>query len=239
MPSDERIELARCAPATTSELNNLLQIISGTASLIEDLWTGDDDSGKYFTMLRESIERAEKITAQLAQQSGGTKETLLLNSASASAVTPAQSKPSSRPQVRNKPSILLIEDEAMAAMLMKRTLTNAGFETVTARSGFEGLDFFRRRPRDFDLVIVDLTMPFMNGEETFARIRDISAGIPVIITTGFIEQKQLDRMLSTGLSGFLRKPHGPGELLSCVQSVLESSNLLRRCSDTSGSRVGR
>lgn len=87
------------------------------------------------------------------------------------------------------------------------------------------------------MIIVDLTMPFMDGEETFERISNINANIPVVITTGFIEQKQLDRMLSLGLSGFLRKPHGPDELLSCVQSILESSNLLRKCSDASGIRA--
>ena len=237
MSTDEKIQTASCAPATTSELNNLLQIISGTAFLIEDTCSGDEASRQHFSMLRESIERAEKITAQLAEQSGGTPKKMLLHPQQGSA-TP-QPKSARDQALPGKPCILLIDDEPMAVMLMKRTLTNAGFQTVTARSGFEGLDFFRRRPRDFDMVIVDLPMPFMNGEETFARIREISAGIPVIMTTGFIDQKQLDRMLSAGLSGFVRKPYAPGELLSCVQSVLASSNLLRRCSGAAGATALR
>ena len=122
---------------------------------------------------------------------------------------------------------------------MKRTLTNAGYQPGTARSGFECLDLVRRRHRELDLIIVDLTMPFMDGEETFERIRNINENIPVVLTTGFIEQKQLDRMLSAGLSGFLRKPHSPAELVSCVEAILDGSNLLRKCRITSGIGVAQ
>src|SRR6202011_6041431 len=55
----------------TSELNNMLQIIAGTSSLIENIWEGADGSEKYLAMLRTSIERAEKATAELAQYAGG------------------------------------------------------------------------------------------------------------------------------------------------------------------------
>src|SRR5207244_12564113 len=54
-----------------SELNNLIQIISGTSCLIENIWEGRPGSEKYFEMLRASIERAEQVTAQLVAQAGG------------------------------------------------------------------------------------------------------------------------------------------------------------------------
>ena len=54
-----------------SELNNLIQIISGTSLLIENIWEGNPGSEKYFEMLRASIERAEQVTAQLVAQAGG------------------------------------------------------------------------------------------------------------------------------------------------------------------------
>ena len=54
-----------------SELNNLIQIISGTSLLIENIWEGSPGSEKYFEMLRASIERAEQVTAQLVAQAGG------------------------------------------------------------------------------------------------------------------------------------------------------------------------
>jgi CheY-like chemotaxis protein len=222
MSSDEKSKPATCSSAVTSELNNLLQIISGAALLLEDNWSGSDDSKKYFKMLHESVARAEGITAQLAGQSGGTKQNLLLHPGLAATARPKPSPPSSTP---SKPSILVIDDEPMAAMLMKRTLSDAGFQVVTARSGFEALDLVRKRSREISLVICDLTMPFMDGEETFERIRDINENIPFVLVTGFMEQERLNRMLSAGLAGFLRKPHGPEQLLNCVQSIFASSNL--------------
>src|SRR3982750_845587 len=61
-----------------SELNNLIQIISGTSSLIENIWEGSPGSEKYFEMLRASVERAEQVTAQLVAQAGGASSKRLL-----------------------------------------------------------------------------------------------------------------------------------------------------------------
>src|SRR5437868_12924339 len=63
-----------------SELNNLIQIISGTSLLIENIWEGRPGSEKYFEMLRASIERAEQVTAQLVSQAGGSNCKRLLPS---------------------------------------------------------------------------------------------------------------------------------------------------------------
>ena len=57
--------------AATSELNNLLEIISGTSAAIENIWDGNDGSQKYFDMLRTSVDRAAKVTAQLVEHAGG------------------------------------------------------------------------------------------------------------------------------------------------------------------------
>src|SRR5437016_11795316 len=57
-----------------SELNNLLQIISGTSSEIGNLWEGSEDSEQYLQMLRSSIQRAESVAAQLTEQAGGTEQ---------------------------------------------------------------------------------------------------------------------------------------------------------------------
>src|SRR5438045_6768257 len=63
--------------AAASELNNLLEIISGTSSVIESIWEGCAGSQKYFEMLRTSVDRAAKVTAQLVEHAGGTEERAL------------------------------------------------------------------------------------------------------------------------------------------------------------------
>src|SRR5205807_3694238 len=70
---------SKCTPATTSELNNLIQIISGTAFQIENIWSGSSSAEKYFAMLRASIDRAAKITAQLAEHAGGTNKKVMVH----------------------------------------------------------------------------------------------------------------------------------------------------------------
>src|SRR5437764_15135502 len=63
----------------TSELNNLLQIISGTSAEIGNLWEGSEGSEQYLNMLRSSIDRAEAVAAQLAEQAGGTDQKVLMH----------------------------------------------------------------------------------------------------------------------------------------------------------------
>jgi len=200
----------------TSELNNLLQIISGTSAEIGDVWKGAAGSEHCRDMLRSSIARAEAVAAQLAAQAGGADQKVLIHPELASFL-----KPKTIPDTpRVKPTILVVDDEQMALVLMKRLLTEAGYQVVTAQSGFEALDLFRPQPRGFQLVLLDLTMPFMDGEETFQRLREIRSDIPVVLCTGFIPRDRLDRMMNAGITGFLRKPLAPDEIVDHVRGVL-------------------
>jgi CheY-like chemotaxis protein len=117
--------------------------------------------------------------------------------------------------------ILVVDDEPAARVLAKRVFSEAGFEVVTVQSGFECLQLIRTQPRGFALILLDLSMPFMDGEETFRRLLEINPDVVVLLSTGFMAQDRVDRMLAGGLAGFIRKPHRPDELLARVQSILE------------------
>jgi len=207
-----------CTPIAASELNNMLEIISGTSALIENIWDGNKDAEKYFEMLRTSVDRAAKITAQLGESAGGTHNQVLLNPDLGSLVAPKVSLSASNPRKLN---ILVVDDEPMALVLAKRILSEAGFEVFTAQSGFECLDLYRSRPFHFDLVLLDMTMPFMDGEETFDRLKTIRPDVVVLLSAGFVAQERLDRMVTAGMAGFLRKPHSPIELVSNIRTILE------------------
>src|SRR5438270_3124519 len=207
----------------TSELNNLLQIISGSSAEIGNLWESSEGSAQYLNMLRSSIDRAEAVAAQLAEQAGGTDQKVLMHPELTSFLKPTKI----REMPRAKPTILVVDDEQMALVLIKRLLSESGYQVVTAQSGFEALDLFRRQPQAFQLVLLDLTMPFMDGEETFPRLREIRADIPVILCTGFIRSDRLDRLMKAGIAGFLRKPLAPEEIVDHVRAVLESLKYAR------------
>jgi DNA-binding response OmpR family regulator len=125
--------------------------------------------------------------------------------------------------------ILVVDDEPAARVLAYRVFTEAGFDVTTVQSGFECLEQFRNRPNWFDLILLDLSMPFMDGEETFRRLRAINSNVIVLLSTGFLSQAQerIDRMLAAGLAGSICKPHRPDELLARVQIVLENRKLAR------------
>lgn len=216
------------ASVAASELNNLLEIISGTSAAIENIWDGTDGSQEYFDMLRESVDRAAKVTARLVEHAGGTDKKVLFHpelapiSKRKPSPTPVSSGSGVSPQ-----TLLVVDNEPMALVLSKRVLSEAGFDVVTAQSGFECLDLFRSQPARFDLVLLDLTMPFMDGEETFERLKNIRSDVVVLLTAGFIAQERLDRIIAAGMVGFLRKPHSPGELVTNIRGVLERLRMSR------------
>jgi two-component system cell cycle sensor histidine kinase/response regulator CckA len=137
------------------------------------------------------------------------------------------------PSVASAPArarrILVVDDEPAARILAQRLFSGSGFEVVTTSSGFDCLKEFRKRPHWFDLILLDLSMPFMDGEETFRRLRVMNPAVVVLLSTGFLGQAQnrIDRMLAGGLAGVIRKPHRPDELLSQVGAILERVKISR------------
>ncbi len=209
-PPEEEPGLA----AAASELNNLLQIIDGTVSLLEKIWEGEGRAAKYFEMLHMSVERASQVTARLAARAGGTSSKILLHPTFARALGPAVSR--SR-------CLLVVDDEPMALDLTCKVLQERDWETVSAHSGGECLEQVRAQPKRFDLVLLDLNMPVMDGEETFRRLRQLDPNLRVVLNTGFIEQERLERLLAAGLAGFLRRPYEPTEMVAQIEAIFDRS----------------
>ena len=143
--------------------------------------------------------------------------------------TEPESEVSGRTQSQRSRRILVADDEPAARVLSKRVLSEAGFEVITVQSGFECLERFRKQPHGFDLILLDLSMPFMDGEETFRRLSTINPNVAVLLSTGFLTQAQerIDRMQAAGLAGSIRKPHRPDELIARVQAILEDVKFSR------------
>lgn len=132
-----------------------------------------------------------------------------------------------RPASAHPPRVLVVDDEPAARVLAHRVFSEAGFEVITIQSGFECLERVRKQPYGFDLILLDLSMPFMDGEETFRRLREINPNVVVLLSTGFMAQERVDRMLAGGMAGFIRKPHRPDELLARVQGILGDVKMAR------------
>lgn len=114
--------------------------------------------------------------------------------------------------------ILLAEDESAVAKLGSRILEDAGFRVKVAANGAEAIDLFKKAPEKWQLVILDVVMPFVNGKQAAEQIRSTGSDIPIVFCSGYSNE-----LLEHGdESGFIGKPFRREELLSKINSVLSS-----------------
>ena len=101
------------------------------------------------------------------------------------------------------------------------TLEWYGYTVLTAETGLEGLDVFRRFTSGIGVVLLDLTMPGLNGEETFIELKKICPDVKVILTSGYDELETLRRFNGNTLAGFIQKPYTAAALINKVNGVLQ------------------
>ncbi len=105
-------------------------------------------------------------------------------------------------------SVLIVDDEPAVNDLMRKILTSIGLNTVSAFNGKQALDIFSQNPDSFDIVIVDLTMPEMDGVETFKRISAIKHDIRVVMCSGYDEHAIIRKFdQDERPNAFLKKPY--------------------------------
>jgi len=117
-------------------------------------------------------------------------------------------------------TILVIDDDHSVREVSRAILERAGAQVLTASDGEEGLAVFARESERIDLIILDTTMPRMNGKEAFRRIRQVDASTQVLLTSGYNEQDITSHFAGKGLAGFLQKPYRAQSLLDAVARVL-------------------
>jgi DNA-binding NtrC family response regulator len=111
--------------------------------------------------------------------------------------------------------LLIIDDEPALLDLLRRYLGRQGYEVETCPTPGEALARFRADRERFSLVITDLSMPEMDGEELIRKLRELHPALPAIITSGYPYQPQ-----GTGV-GFLQKPFLPKTLMEQVEKALK------------------
>ena len=117
-------------------------------------------------------------------------------------------------------TVLVIDDEEIVRRTAQATLEHFGYEVVVAEDGRQGLDAFRRLADRVDVVLLDMTMPVMSGEETFRELRIIRPDIKVILSSGYNEVEAIRHFTGKGLAGFVQKPYTSARLAEALRSVL-------------------
>ena len=124
---------------------------------------------------------------------------------------------------RGSGGILVVDDEETVRIATKRMLETLGFTVLTAEDGREALEVFRSRVDEILVVLLDLTMPHLGGEETYRELRRIRPDTRVILSSGYNEQEITSRFAGKGLAGFIQKPYGVRQLREKIRHVLEAA----------------
>ncbi|MFH1496862.1 MAG: response regulator [Verrucomicrobiota bacterium] len=115
--------------------------------------------------------------------------------------------------------VLIIDDEPFVRSVADQIFKKLGFTTTLACDGLEAVEIVRASPAAFRLVLLDLTMPRMDGEETLRNLRALNPGLPVILTSGFNEQSTINRFVGRGIAGFLPKPFTVDMVIEQVRKI--------------------
>lgn len=118
-------------------------------------------------------------------------------------------------------SVLVIEDEPTLSRLLSYNLSQEGYETTVIENGAEGLQTALQRR--FDLIILDLMLPGMNGFDILTKLRQSAVSTPVIILTARNAEEEVVQGLRRGADDYITKPFGVAELLARVSAVLRRS----------------
>jgi len=116
-------------------------------------------------------------------------------------------------------TVLLVDDEETVRGIGREMLQELGFEVVTANNGKEAVETFRKTP-DISLVILDLTMPHMDGEQCFRELRHIKPDVKVLMSSGYNEQEVTQKFVGKGLAGFIQKPYKMSALRKVLVNIL-------------------
>jgi PAS domain S-box-containing protein len=130
----------------------------------------------------------------------------------------AAAEPPAAPKLSGR--LLIVDDEALVLSVCSAMAKLLGLEVLTAVDGEEALAVFRREGESISAVLLDMTMPRLDGLATFRELRRIRADVPVILCSGFTEQEIAERFADEGLAGFLQKPYDLKSLKKALDLVL-------------------
>ena len=122
---------------------------------------------------------------------------------------------------RGTGTILVVDDEEVVRRLAKAMLEHCGYAVLAAGDGREAVDIFRENASDITAVLLDMTMPVMDGQEALQQIRNIRPNVPIIISSGYSEFVAREHFVPSAVTGFIQKPYTVAKLAEQIRTILQ------------------
>jgi len=139
----------------------------------------------------------------------------------ASEKIPEAEKKAPAPLLRGTETILIVDDETMLTETGETMLNELGYSVLTANSGKSAIEIFTTHSSKIDLVILDMIMPKMSGNETFGQLKAIDPEVKVLVSSGYSINGQASDLLKKGCRSFIQKPFNMMGLSKKVREALK------------------
>jgi len=116
--------------------------------------------------------------------------------------------------------VLVVDDEEGVREVATAMLEDIGYKVLTAVDGEHAIEVYQKHQDDILFVVLDMTMPKMNGEACFRRLRQINHDVKVLLSSGYNEQEATSRFAGKGLAGFIQKPYTPQALSKIIADII-------------------
>lgn len=116
--------------------------------------------------------------------------------------------------------ILIIDDEQLIRDNASEILRECGYEVISAENGIIGLDLYRKHQHRIKAILLDLVMPVLSGQETFAALKSINQEVKVLLSSGYRHDERVDLILAAGATGFIQKPYSLYTLAKEIKKIL-------------------
>ena len=117
--------------------------------------------------------------------------------------------------------VLIVEDEENIRIVFHDALRAIGVRVVGAASGEDGVEMYRRHKEEVSLVVLDVSLPGMSGEETFRLLKEINPAVKVVVSSGYPHDVVTQKFSGVGVAGYLQKPYSWATLAKSMGEYLK------------------
>jgi two-component system cell cycle sensor histidine kinase/response regulator CckA len=132
-----------------------------------------------------------------------------------------ETRPSAERITEGKDTVLLVDDEDMVIDVGEAMLERLGYHVLSAKSGKEAVEIYRKNRDRIHMVILDMIMPDMGGGEAYDRMKEINPAIRVLLSSGYGIEGKATEILERGCDGFIQKPFNIADLSQKLKEILD------------------